>query len=236
MSEKKFDVYLEFNYTHLNICVLDLLDNHIIYKKNQFYKSYIDSKELNFDELYKLVEDNIFEVEKSTNEFIKDIYLMIETPLSKNINLSVMKKNEDNKIFTSDVMYLIQDAKQQILSTNLNLEIIHIVIDNYILDNVIYKYLPLDINCKNFSLDLQFICFPKNLIKDFEELFLKQQILINRFICSNYVRKFNFENRDLDICQKGREIEKGINKQEVVSVPKIIKKTGFFERLFHFFS
>jgi len=133
-------------------------------------------------------------------------------------------------------MYLIQDAKQQILSTNLNLEIIHIVIDNYILDNVIYKYLPLDINCKNFSLDLQFICFPKNLIKDFEELFLKQQILINRFICSNYVRKFNFENRDLDICQKGREIEKGINKQEVVSVPKIIKKTGFFERLFHFFS
>ena len=72
MSKKKFDVYLEFNYTHLNICVLDLLDNHIIYKKNQFYKSYIDSKELNFDELYKLVEDNIFEVEKSTNEFIKD--------------------------------------------------------------------------------------------------------------------------------------------------------------------
>ena len=32
-----------------------------------------------------------------------------------------------------------------------------------------------------------------------------------------------------------KEIVEGINKQEVVSIPKTIKKTGFFEKLFHFF-
>ena len=38
-----------------------------------------------------------------------------------------------------------------------------------------------------------------------------------------------------NICEKGKEIAEGINKQEVVSIPKNIKKSGFFEKLFHFF-
>jgi len=38
-----------------------------------------------------------------------------------------------------------------------------------------------------------------------------------------------------DICQSGFKFIKGLNKQEVVVVPKIQIKQGFFERLFHFF-
>ena len=38
-----------------------------------------------------------------------------------------------------------------------------------------------------------------------------------------------------DICQSGFKLVSGLNKQEVVVVPKKQKKQGFFEKLFHLF-
>ena len=132
-------------------------------------------------------------------------------------------------------MYLIQDAKQQILKSRLDIRVLHIIVENYVYDNVEYKFLPLERKCKKFSIDVKFICFPKNLLKNFEQLFLKQQIFINQFICLNYVKTFNSEYNEKNICELAKDIVNGVNKQEVVSIPKIIKKTGFFEKLFHFF-
>ena len=43
------------------------------------------------------------------------------------------------------------------------------------------------------------------------------------------------EETSLDICESGLKLQQGINKQEVVIVPKKLKKKGFFERLFHLF-
>ena len=235
MSKKNFHIYLEFSYTEFNIAAFNKINNKLEYSNQKLYKSYFNNNELNFDILQNFVEKNILEVEKAIGEFVKDIYLMIETPQSTSINLSVLKNNEGHKITKQDVMYLIQDAKQQILKSNSTIEIIHIITENYNLDNMNHNFLPLDINCKKFSIDIKFICFPKNLLRNFEQLFLKQQILVNKFICSNYVKTFNSKNNEKHICEKGKEIVEGINKQEVVSIPKIIEKTGFFEKLFHFF-
>ena len=143
--------------------------------------------------------------------------------------------NEKKNITKQDALYLIQDAKQQILKSHLDIRILHIIVENYVYDNVEYKFLPLEKNCKKLSIDVKFVCFPKNLLKNFEQLFLKQQIFINQFICLNYVKTFNSNDNEKNICKLAKDIVKGANKQEVVSIPKIIKKTGFFEKLFHFF-
>jgi len=236
MNKKSFDIYLEFNYSKLNLAAFNKLNSQIEYYKEQSYKPYINSdQELNFDELQKLVEKNIIEMEKSIDEFVKDIYLIIETPQTMSIQLSVIKNNEGKNITKQDALYLIQDAKQQILKSHLDIRILHIIVENYVYDNVKYKFLPLEKNCKKFSIDVKFICFPKNLLKNFEQLFLKQQIFINQFICLNYVKTFNSKDNEKNICELAKDIVKGVNKQEVVSIPKIIKKTGFFEKLFHFF-
>ena len=236
MNKKSFDIYLEFNYSKLNLAAFNKLNNQLEYYKEQSYKSYINSdQELNFDELQKLIEKNIIEMEKSIDEFVKDIYLIIETPQTMSIQLSVIKNNEGKNITKQDALYLIQDAKQQILKSHLDIRILHIIVENYVYDNVEYKFLPLEKNCKKFSIDVKFICFPKNLLKNFEQLFLKQQIFINQFICLNYVKTFNSKDNEKNICELAKDIVKGVNKQEVVSIPKIIKKTGFFEKLFHFF-
>jgi len=236
MSEKSFDIYLEFNYSNLNLAVFNKFNDKIEYYKEHLYKSYIDDeKNLNFEALQKIVENNIFEVEKSIGKFVKDVYLMIETPQSISIRLSVIKNIEEQKISKQDVMYLIQDAKQQILKSNQQIDVLHIIVENYVLDNVEFKFLPLKEKCKKLSIDIKFICFPKDLLKNFELLFLKQQIIINKFICSSYVKSFDFKNDVKILCEKGKKVVEGINKQEVVSIPRTIKKKGFFEKLFHFF-
>ena len=236
MSEKKFDIYLEFNYSKLNLAVFNKLDGKLEYYKEQTYKSYFKNyKELNFEKLDNLLEETILDIEKSAGIFVKDIYLIVETPQSISIKLSVTKNNEGKNIIKEDAMYLIQDAKQQMLKSNQDFEIIHTIVDNYVLDEVKYKFLPLEKKCNNFSIDVNFVCFPKDLLKNFEKLFLNQQIYINRFICLNYIKTFDYSEKEKNICEHGKDIVKGINKQEVVSIIKEPKKKGFFEKLFHFF-
>ena len=238
MSERKFDIYFEFNYSRLNLAAFSKTSDKLEYYKEQTYKSYFDNyKELNFEKLEKFLEKNILAIEKSTGEFVRDIYLIVETPQSISIKLSVTKNNEGNKIIKEDAMYLVQDAKQQLMKSNQDLGIIHIIVENYVLDDVKYKFLPLEKKCTKFSIDIKFICFPKDLLKSFERLFLKQQIDIIQFVCSNYIKKFDFVDVDKEknICEYAKNIVQGINKQEVVSIPKELEKKGFFEKLFHFF-
>ena len=160
---------------------------------------------------------------------------MVETPESISINLSLIKDNEGKKIEKKIVQYLVQDAKQQILRSYYSKKIIHIIINNYVIDNINYNYLPLDINCNKFSIDIKFICFPKNLIKKLEEIFNNHEIFINKIICSNYAKSFTKNMPCTNICECGLKLVQGINKQEVVIVPRKLEKKGFFERLFHFF-
>ena len=236
MSEKIFDIYFEFNYSKINLAAFNKISDKLEYYKEQTYKSYFNNyKKLNFEKLEKLLEESILEIEKSTGEFVRDIYLIVETPQSISIKLSVTKNNEGNKIIKEDAMYLVQDAKQQLLKSNQDLGIIHIIVENYVLDDVKYKFLPLEKKCTKFSIDIKFICFPKDLLKSFERLFLKQQIDIIQFVCSNYIKKFDFINKEKNICEYAKDIVQGINKQEVVSIPKEPKRKGFFEKLFHFF-
>ena len=235
MSKKNFDIYLALSSTKLSIGAFKKFDGNSIFFKEYNCVTNLNKDQLNFENTEKTIEKNIFEIEKETGEFLNDIYLMVGTPESISINLSLIKDNEGKKIQKKNVQYLIQDAKQQILRSYYNKKIIHIIISNYVIDNIVYNSLPLDINCKKFSIDIQFICFPSNLIKKLEELFNNHQIFINKIICSNYAKSFIKSESCTNICESGLKLIQGINKQEVVIVPRKLEKKGFFEKLFHFF-
>ena len=235
MSKKNFDIYIDLSPKKLSIAAFKKFDGHNVFFKEYNCVTNLNKDQLNFENTKKTVEKNIFEIEKETGEFLNDIYLMVETPESISINLSLIKDNEGKKIQKKNVQYLIQDAKQQILRSHYNKKIIHIIISNYVIDNIVYNSLPLDTNCKKFSIDIQFICFPSNLIKKLEELFNNHQIFINRIICSNYAQSFTKNESCANICESGLKLIQGINKQEVVIVPRKLEKKGFFEKLFHFF-
>ena len=235
MSKKNFDIYIDLCPTKLSVAAFEKFSGHSTFFKEYNCVTNLNKDQLNFENAEKTIEKNIFEIEKKTGEFLNDIYLMVETPESISINLSLIKDNEGKKIEKKNVQYLVQNAKQQILRSYHSKKIIHIIISNYIIDNIAYNYLPLDINCNKFSIDLKFICFPKNLIKKLEELFNNHQIFINKIICSNYAKFFIKNKSCINVCESGLKLVQGINKQEVVIVPRKLEKKSFFEKLFHFF-
>ena len=91
------------------------------------------------------------------------------------------------------------------------------------------------INCKKFSIDLDFICFHNSFVNSLEKLFNKNQILLNKIICSEYARRVAQTENYSNICEIGFKLVNGLNIQEVELIPKTQQKKGFFEKLFYLF-
>ena len=144
--------------------------------------------------MQKALEKTILEIEKKTGEYLNNINLMLDSPHALSISLSVSKKNEKLFLYKDDIEYLIQDAKQQILNNYQDKSIIHIVINNYKINNIDYDSLPLNMECNKFSIDIIFICFPKELIKSLKKLFNKHQVSIDHFICTSYAKSFTYKD------------------------------------------
>ena len=235
MNEKENDVYFSLNEKKLNICIFKNADNSLIFLNEENININSITENTDFKILEKLLEQNIKKIEKKINTFLNNIFLMIDTTRTVSICISLMKKLDNKKIQQKDIKYLIQDAKQQITRTYPELDILHIIVKKYVVNDLDYTFVPRDINCNKISIEIEFICFPKNLIKKIELLFNNFQITVDKIICSNYAKSFIKDRDESNICQIGRRLNNGFNKQEVVLVPKKVAKKGFFEKLFHFF-
>ena len=193
MSEKNYDIYLDLGSSKIRATAFDKQEKNQIFFLEKDCLTCLKLNQLNLLETDHIIEETVFEIEKKTGEYLSNINLMLDTSDAFSIILSVSKKNEKKTITKQDVQYLIQDAKQQILSGYSDKSIIHIIINNYKVDDTDYESLPLNIECKKFSIDIVFICFPKEIIKNLEKLFNKHQISIDQFICSSYAKSFNYK-------------------------------------------
>ena len=146
-----------------------------------------------------------------------------------------LKMNNYGDLLKKNLDYLLNEAKNQCRNTLRNKKIIHVIIDNYFVDNKIHKSMPQNLNCNFFSIDVSFICLPIDFLKNFEVVINKYQISINRIISYKYVREL-FLNKNLDIIKMTKDTIDGYNENEVVLVAKKLKKEGFFEKFFHFFN
>jgi hypothetical protein len=235
MNEKEIDVYFSLNQRELSTGVFKKTDHSLIFSNVENININSLNEYTNFEILKKTIEKNIRKIEKNINSFVTNIFLMIDTNESISIYISLMKKLDNKKIQQKDIKYLIQDAKLQILKTHPEMTILHIIVKKYVVNDLDYNFVPVNINCNKISIDIQFICFSKNLTKKIETLFNHFQISVDRIICSKYAKSFMGNENQSNICQIGHNLNKGLNKQEVLIVPKKNEKSGFFEKLFHFF-
>ena len=109
------------------------------------------------------------------------------------------------------------------------------IIDNYRIDNKDYTMMPKNIICNNFSLDLRFICLPNLLVKNLEKSLKKYQISIKKILSYNYIESL-FDNNNYNLFQKTQMVVNGFNENEVKLEKKSIRKQGFFEKFFNYFS
>ena len=182
--------------------------------KDAFYaesKFFIDYSNLDLE-----IQNIITSFEKDTNEYIDNINLMIDSPKMLSIGISISKKLDGSKLKQTNIQFLIQEAKQQILKYYTNDNIAHIIINNYRIDDIDYSYLPDEINCNFISLDILFICLPNDLVLYFKNVFSKSNILINQIICSSYVKSMNYKDT-LNLHGYVSFIDIGFNKTSIIS-------------------
>ena len=231
-NDLDFEVFLFFSPEKLILSVNRKTDFKLIYKDELFFEN---NNYLNFDKLTFFLNENIFKVEKILESFIEKINIIVETKDFLNLQISIKKYDYNENINSNVILYLIKSARSQCEKTIKNRKIIHILIDNYYIDDTHFAKLPLNQKCKNFSLDISFICLPDELIKQIVKTLKKFQISINRILSATYIDKFA-NDRDTNFFKMASKIIGGYNENEIKLINKTLKNKGFFEKFFDLFN
>ena len=229
----EFETYLFINPNKISISVLNLSSLKEFYFKEKLIEN--PKENLDYQFLLEFLEKNILNIEKNINNFIKEVIVVIDNDIFFEINLSIKNKNFDNNLNSNSLKLLLNESRNQCKETLKDNKIVHMVVNNYIVDNKYYSTLPEEIDTSNFSIDVRFICLSNTIIKSFENSLLKYHISILRFVSANYVRQiFNVDENNLLIGSK--KLIDGYNKNEVSLIDKPPKNIGFFEKFFNFFN
>ena len=154
-----------------------------------------------------------------------NLNIELSEKIKSNLNKGIIfSENEENtEIFKNEFINIIKDKK---LSFDLIKKIIFARIEETL--NLSFKTID-----KNKSSELK---------KELKIILIGQgsKILDSKYIdmkeTTPLVDEIDFfEESTTNICESGLKLMQGINKQEVVIIPKKLKKKGLFERLFYFF-
>ena len=208
MNNKIFEVYFDCGSSKIRAGAFSKNDP----KKSFHHESQFFSDHSNIDiEIQKIISS----LEENTNEYLDDISLMIDSSKMLSIGISISKKLDGAKLRKENIQFLIQDAKQQLLRNYLNQNIVHIIIKNYKINDIAYTFLPENIDCNLISIDILFICIPKDEIEYFKKLFFKSKISINQIFCTSYVKSINYKE-NFSLINNLSFIDIGFNKTSII--------------------
>ena len=231
-EETDFETYL---YLSSNKFEIFLFDKKNI--KNLFQETITIENNFNFiefSELKKFLDKNIFKIETLIGTFIKNIFLIIDNKNNLVINLGNKKRLENKKNKESLKNTLIK-LKNLINENYKNQTIMHILINNQLIfdDNENSLIENKDINHQ--YLELNFITLSNDLVINLNKVLQNYQIKISKFIDGKYVKDY-FKDNELELSLATHKLINGFNNNEVIIVPKNTKNQGFFEKFFNVFS
>ena len=209
MNNKNFQTFFDCGFSKIRAGTFNIDNNdEAFYADSEFFT---DQSNLELK-----IQKIISSLEKNSNEYIDNINLMLDSPKMISIGISLSKKLDGSKLKQSNIQFLVQEAKQQILKYYINHNIVHIIVNNYKIDGADYSYLPDDIKCNFLSLDILFVCLPTDLLFYFKDIFSKSNIFVNQIICSSYVKSINYKD-NLNLSGYTSFIDVGFNKTSIIS-------------------
>ena len=202
------------------------------YQKKYLMPDTFDNN-LNLIILTKFISEKIKDFEKYVGSFIEKVIFITDSK-HEQFSLSLKNKYDINRIKETDVVRLINDAKQLIARNNKDSFILHILVDKYIVDGKEYLEFPENINYKEFIIEVSFITAKNSIVETFNKIFKECNIEVKKFISYQYSSRFA-NKTDLSPCIAAKKIVDGINPSEVTIHSQYTKKRGLFEKLFNFF-
>jgi len=227
----EFETYLSISRTKFGIYLFDTKN------RNNFYDKEITFEETNFinySHLRQFLDGNVFRIEKLVGKFIENIFIIIDNEDILNTQIGIKQKNYQPSKSKVYLQSSITNAKDLFRENYPDKKIMHIIINNYLIDGKNYLYLQDNLEHKQLNLVIQFKSISRDIIHSLNKVLENYQIIITKYLDGNYVKNFNKE--DIEISKKAFNILNGANENEVIIIEKNTKKLGFFEKFFQLFS
>lgn len=234
MNEKlKFETYLFIDSKKLVICAIQKKTFKILFKEEKLLDDH--NEDSNLKKLDNFLAKNILKIEKILKNFVKDVYIILDDKEFLPIEISIKKDHNGNSISQENLINPLNVLKNLCQFSFKDKKIIHMLIENYQIDGKDYSFLPENLKCNNFSLDIKFICLSKNLIEHYESVLKRYHILVNQILNAEYIEQFQ-DQQNPNIYSTASRIISGFNNNEISLVNKTLKSKGFFEKFFDFFN
>ena len=227
----EFETYLSITQTKFGIYLFDTKNlNNLYYKEITFKKTNV----INYSHLKEFLDDNIFRIEKLAGKFVENIFIIIDNENILNIQIGIKQKNYQPSRSKVHLQNSITNAKDLFKENYPDEKIMHIIINNYLINGKNYFYMEDNLECEQLNLVIQFKSISSEIIYNLNKTLQNYQININKFSDGNYIK--NFFNKDIELSKMAFDILNGCNVNEVMVVQKNTKKLGFFEKFFQLFS
>ena len=232
MSEiLEFETYLSISQIKFGIYLFDTKNRNNLYGKEINFEK---TNFINYSHLKQFLDENVFRIEKLIGKFIENIFIIIDDENILNTQIGIKQKNYQPSKSKVYLQSSIINAKDLFKENYPNEKIMHIIINNYLIDGKNYSYIQDNLEYEQLNLVIQFKSISNEIIYNLNKLLQNYQINIIKFLDGNYVK--NFFNKDIEISKMAFDILSGFNVNEVMVVQKSTKKLGFFEKFFQLFS
>ena len=233
IEEENFETYLSISPKKFEIFLFDKKNLKSLYKDKLELENKIDF--LNLDNLSNFLDANIFKIEKLADNFIKNIFLIIESEKNSYVNICIKKKNYENLVNYKNLEIALTEVKDLFKENYQKQNIMHMIVKNYSVNGKNYSSFINDINGDYLSLEVNFISIPSNFELILDKILEKYQIRIDKFLDGKYLIEQTKDNK-FELPNIANKIINGYNQNEVILVPKNLKNKGFFENFFQLFS
>ena len=222
VSDDKFEIFL-----------FDKKNLKNLYKKQ--LKIQNNFRNIDFINLSKFLDENVYKIEKFIGKFIENIFLIIKSDINLTTNICIKRKIYNNIISKENLTNTLIDAKDLFKESYQKQTILHMIIDKYLIDGVNYTSFKTGVKSDYLSLEITFLSLPTEYIFKFVKTFENYQIRVARTLCGNYLNDFS-DNKNVEFSNIANSIINGDNKNEVLLIPKNVENKGFFEKFFQMFS
>ena len=155
--------------------------------------SNVNIEDINLHDFEKKIKELIQTTEKKINYHIKDLNVMLDLSNFSSIDVSLKKNYEGKNISLEDIQILLQESRQMFQENNKNNKIIHMIVKKFIFDEKVFLEIPENnLKCNNLTLEIKFICYPNNILDKIQNIFNYNDVVINNFSCSTYVKSLNY--------------------------------------------
>ena len=226
--------YFGISDTKIYICFFDSEKNNL---KNRVYFEIPGSltNNLNFKVILNLLQKNIRKLEKDLGVFLNSGNISVQSKTYQSIQFSVKNIFDEKKLDKDVINKIVTCEIQQFNNNDKNLNILHVIINKYIIDDKVYIFFPDNIKFKKIILEIEFICLDKNFIDKIKNLFSDCKINIRKIVSYDYAVSFLNYIKDDTMCLSANKILNGANRSEVVLIENTSKKLGLFDKIFNFF-